>query len=89
MTKYYRVIKDTPLWEEGAILELDPSLSNKGGYSPLEDIWNKTKDQTEYLSLNLIEQNPDFFERVYKSEIEKLAFITAEEFKKVFNKFKK
>jgi hypothetical protein len=57
MTKYYRVIKDNPLWE------------------------------TEYLSEDIVEESPDFFERVYRSETEKMVFRTGAEMKKLFKSF--
>ena len=84
MTKYYRVIKDNPLWEVGAIVSNEQDDSQ---YLPIEDVWDKFEDQTEYLSAPCVEQSPKFFERVYKSKGEKMLFVTAKTFKKAFDKF--
>ncbi len=85
MIKYFRVVKETPLWEIGAIIS--DELENEH-YIGIEDIWNKTKNQTEYLSRSIIEENvPEFFQRVYKSNGEKLIFKTAEQMKKVYEGF--
>ena len=84
MTKYYRVKKDTFIWEEGAILEYDSSLSftSHGGYRPIEDIWDTTEHNGgEYISAPIIENNPDWFEKVYKDKVNKVLFITKEEWK--------
>ncbi len=92
MDKYYRVIKDNPLWEEGAILQ---NGSNEGkGYDAVEDVWHKNKhadgsSQSEYLSDYIVENQPDFFERVYPSKGKKALYITAAELKKAYGKFKK
>lgn len=91
MTKYYRVIKDTPLWETGAIIKYDSALGATGGYSPVEDIWDRF-DQKKvgwYEGREAVEtiENKDFFERVYKSEGEKMVFKTASQLKKVYNSF--
>ena len=67
MTTYFRVKKDTFLWAEGAI------LSDKGNREvlPIEDIWNKTQNQGEYITRRIIEDpnNADYFEKVYKDSI--------------------
>lgn len=91
MTKYYRVIKANPLWEVGAILKYDSAQGNKGGYTPIEDIWDVLGEHQsgEYLSKNFIEMEPEFFERVYKSDLDKVVYYTKEEFKKLYEKFKK
>lgn len=66
MTKYYRVTKDNFLWKEGAILKGDD------GYRPIEDMWDTTKyNSTEYISAPIIENNPEWFERVYKNKFDK------------------
>ena len=68
MTKYYRVLKDTPLWKTGAILS--NSMENNDGYKPIDDIWNVT-EQNEYLSPKCVEGNDEWFERVYASKTDK------------------
>lgn len=70
-TKYYRVKKDTFMWDEGAILKYDGSLGGHGGYQPVSDIWNAIdlKDVDEYISGHIIENNPEWFERVYEISV--------------------
>jgi len=82
--KYYRVKKDTFLWEEGAVLKSDGN-----GYRPMEDIWDTTPfNGSEYISDKIVENNPDWFERVYTDNLEKMVFKTKEQLKEVYNKFK-
>lgn len=85
--KYYRVIKDTFMWETGAILKLDPCLGNNGGYVGIEDIWNKHNDMKEYISAHIVEQSPEWFERVYTDNVEKMVYKTKEQLKEAFNSF--
>ena len=61
--RYYRVIKDTFLWEEGAIITNKDNSSDQ--YRPIDDIYKKFEDSNEYISAMLIEKNPEWFERVY------------------------
>lgn len=72
-TKYYRVKKDTFLWQAGAILEIDRENGSKGGYSPISDIWDVITDKEdvdgEYISAVFVENNPEWFERVYKVDL--------------------
>jgi len=86
MTKYYRVIKDNPIWEIGAILEQKDFDEHKG-YEAIEDIWDKHKNHLEYLTATIVEGSPDFFERVYRSETDKMVFKTTEEMKKLYSRF--
>lgn len=82
MTKYYRVKQDNFLWEKGAILKQDGS-----GYTPIEDIWDKTEfNGTEYISTKIIESQPEWFERVYTDNVEKMVFKTKEQLKELFGK---
>jgi hypothetical protein len=69
--KYYKVIKDNFLWEEGGILEYDEKLSasGKGGYQVIDSLFKKHEDSNEYISADIIEDSPDFFERVYKVDL--------------------
>ena len=63
MSKYYRVLKETPYWEEGAILE-----KNSNGYVPINDLFLKEidgLDTNNYLEQYVVEASPDYFERVY------------------------
>ena len=87
MVKYFRVIKDNPLWEVGAIISNSRDSSQ---YYPINDVWMKVeKVHDEYLSAPIIETQPDFFERVYKSEGEKMLFLTKEAMVETYKKFVK
>ena len=60
--KYYKVLKDNFLWINGAILKEN---DNKSGYIPIEDIYYKLDDIKEYISKKIIEETPEYFQRVY------------------------
>lgn len=65
--KFYKVIKENPLWKVGAILQHEP-VGTEGGYRPLEDtdMWDVTEfNGNEYLSARIIENSPTYFQRVY------------------------
>jgi len=66
--KYYKVIKDNFLWEDGAILCLNSEGSTGEGYSPINDIFKK-HECNEYITANIVEESPDYFERVYKVDL--------------------
>jgi hypothetical protein len=71
MKKFYKVIKENPLWEVGAILE---NNENGGrGYSPIDDIFlrHEVPDDFngEYLSGYVVEDSPEYFQRVYKVDL--------------------
>lgn len=69
MLKHYKVLKDTPQWFAGAILkELDG-----GGYEAINDLWDtdahdykKDEDNTYYESGFIVENSPDWYQRVYQ-----------------------
>jgi len=84
MEKYYRVLKETFLWSEGAIISDKEEIGH--GYKPIQDIWNKTKEQTEYITAKIIEakENADFFERIYPDTIKGNIYRTAEQLKKLY-----
>ena len=89
MDKYYRVIKVTPGWKEGAILK----ENNTGHYEPIEDIWDtvpiKTGDTYEESS-RIVENRPEFFERIYKDNLKGNIFRTADQLKERYKEaFKK
>lgn len=71
MSKFYRVKKDTPAWEAGAILKHDSDKS----YSPISDLWNTEaadeaiKDTPLCMRAALIENCPEWFERVYEVSV--------------------
>lgn len=79
MSKFYRVKQTNFMWEEGAILELDTGMGSKGGYTPIEDLWDHVDLDGEYISATIIEapENAEFFERVYPlGSLEKKLFGT-------------
>ena len=63
--KYFKVIKDNFLWETGAILK---SNSSGDGYVPVDDIYKK-HDGNEYITSHIIEESPEYFQRVYKVDL--------------------
>ncbi len=78
MTKFYKVKKDTFMWDEGAI------ISNEGDsneYRAITDLWNHTDLKNEYISAHIVESadNADFFERAYRVSVLKQAkYLTKE-----------
>lgn len=70
MNKHYRVIKDHPLWEVGAILEKGDDGYN---YKPISEIWTKDlvgEDIQDFAEgASLVENQPEWFERVYEISI--------------------
>lgn len=64
MARYYRVLKDTPLWVKGAIIS---NKNNSHEYLVMDEVWEKVELKEEYLTAHIIEDkdNGDFFERVY------------------------
>ena len=75
MTKYYRVKQDNFMWQKGAILESNDQGS-KGGYQPVDntDLWDTTDlNGDEFISKRIIENSPEWFERVYKVNLLKRA----------------
>lgn len=69
MPKFYRVIKDHPLWEVGAILSNE---QNSERYKPIDDLWTrdiKGIDDTYYETANVVENQPEWFEHVYKVNV--------------------
>lgn len=60
--KYYRVIKDTPQWEVGAILK----NNSAGGYVSIDELFNKDYLFSDYYEAkSVIEGAVDYFQRVY------------------------
>lgn len=84
MTKFYRVKKDTFMWEKGAILKFNSELGSKGGYEAIEDVWDSVELHGEYISVPIIEKSPEWFERVYPADGD-TTYITKDEVKKKFN----
>jgi hypothetical protein len=88
MTKYYRVVKDHPIWEVGTILSNEKDERN---YYPISDVFVKEiegLDDNWYEDSKLIENQSEWFERVYEmSQGSKLVFVTKEKAKEMASKF--
>lgn len=83
MEKFYRVIKENFLWEVGAILK----ANNDGGFVPVDDIFVKVDNTREYISTKIIENSPEYFERVYKVDlVSKVVYKLREEAKEILKK---
>lgn len=86
--KYYRVLKDTPLWVSGAIVQYN---EENDGYGPISDLWNRVESNDNILEhANAVEakENSDFFERVYEaSHLGKLTYVTKEKAQALAAKF--
>lgn len=69
-TRYFRCKRDNFLWKSGAILEsCSKSNSDASGYVPVDKttLWDATNHNgSEYISSRIIENNPDWFEEVWK-----------------------
>lgn len=75
MSKFYKVIKDHPIWEVGAII----STERGNNYYPIDDIWTKTDARGNDFqddngdpfgeATNIVENQPEWFERVYKVKL--------------------
>lgn len=67
MAKYYRVKKDTPMWIEGAII-FNSDYSEK--YRATQDIWTRVEGTEGWTEGDkLVENNPDWYERVYPIDL--------------------
>lgn len=84
MARFYRVLKETPLWEEGAIISND---SDSGGYRPVDELFVKEIDGVNlrwYEGAAAVEKQPEWFERVYKvSVLKKVQYLAKDAAKKV------
>ena len=83
--KYYKVIKDHPLWEVGAILQKEKGDNR---YRAIDDIFVKdvkgATDNYWYEDSLLVENRPEWFERVYKISILKQAkYVVKDKAKKI------
>ena len=67
MSKYYKVIKENFIWEVGAIITNE---NDSSGYEPVEEIYNVHPDAVdEYISSSVVENSPEYFQRVYKVDL--------------------
>lgn len=65
MKKYYRVIKENFLWEVGAVIAQNSCGDTGEGYSPVDEVFRNEHLPSEYISNPIIENTPEYFERVY------------------------
>lgn len=82
--KYYKVVKETPAWERGAILECD----GDGGYKAINDLWDKIENNGDYVEIKKVVEGSDFFERVYAmGKASKMLFVTKEKAQEMASKY--
>lgn len=63
--RYYQVVKENFLWEIGAILK---PREDRPGYGPINDLYKK-HENNEFVSSVIVENCPEYFERVYKVDL--------------------
>lgn len=82
---YYKVIKKNFLFVEGAILR-----NNVNGYIPVDPVFytdNVPEDCNEYISSEIVEKCPEFFEQVYKvSRAKRVLYTTKEKARELLKK---
>ena len=92
MEKFYRVKKDTYLFTAGAILS---NKENSTQYKATDDIWHvegnetlrKFLDGAPAVAADVVENSPDWFERVYKvSSIRGMAYVVKSAMKDLMSK---
>lgn len=83
MDKYYRLKKDTPALDAGAILRLDGD-----GYKPIDDLYSTPAcGDNPYFAKFTIENASDWYERVYPVNlITKTVYKLKEEAREYFSK---
>lgn len=94
MAKYYKVIKDHPMWEVGAILHnVDADGDPSDSYYPINDLWVKDIEGVNERWCEggkLVENQPEWFQRVYKVNVLKQAkYLAKEEARKAYDKLHK
>lgn len=62
---YFKVIKENFLWDVGCILK---PIEGGSGFLPVDDVF-KRHEGDEYISKHIIEDSPDYFQRVYKVDL--------------------
>lgn len=81
--RHYRVVKDTPMWKKGAILEKEGTE-----YKAINDLWDQIDDISGYVEGEKVVENSDFFERVYAmGKASKLMYVTREKAQEMASKF--
>lgn len=89
--KYYRVIKDLPTWETGAILE-KIERTGDNTYQAVSDLWDtKALKDKAYEEIDfVVENSPEWFERVYEvSVLGKAKYLAKDAAKKVHDELHK
>lgn len=61
MQKFYKVIKENFLRDIGAIIQTNSWLN---WYEPIDEIYKK-HEGNEYITSHIIENSPEYFQRVY------------------------
>ncbi len=81
--KFYKVLKDLPAWEAGAIIRL-----NSDGYTSVNELFNKEHTGGEYYETSrIVENSPEWFERVYPvSLLTKVVYKAKAEARELFSK---
>lgn len=91
MAKFYRVVKDHPMWEVGTILHnVDEHGAPSPNYYPIDELFVKDIEGVDFSwreGGELVENQPEWFERVYKVSILKQAkYLSKEAARKVHEK---
>ena len=64
--KFYRTTKASFLWDEGIIIENSAVSGGKViGYKPVDNVFENKYVPCEYVSSEIVENNPEWFEEVY------------------------
>lgn len=87
MSKFYQVVKEHPFWEVGAIISNE--VDGTARYYPIEDLWVKEAAsgkgwESFYEDAALVEHQPEWFKRIYKSGPKKDKFVSKEEALKAY-----
>ncbi len=90
--KLYRVNRATPAWEEGAIIK----KNDNGDYQAINDIWNVSGNDefnkfmekgTYHEVAEIVENSPEWFERVYKvSSLKGMLYVVKGKMKEIMSK---
>lgn len=89
MNKFYRVLKESPLWDEGAIIS-DETYGSGNGYKAIDQVYVHDKCEHEYISSPIVESQPDWFERVYPVNlVSKTVYKLKAEAKEILSKLHK
>lgn len=85
MAKFYKVIKDHPTWEVGAILS---NQKDSDRYYPISDLWVKDiegVDENWYEGKQLVENQTEWFTKVYEHKlIGKVKYLSKSEAQKLY-----